>query len=133
MNDTMDALVPLNADDKQDKVLEITPKDYVEAPCMLKTDKKYILMYSSGSWTDGTYCVKTAVSDSPLGPFIYDSDILKASPVADGPGHNSFFIFGGKTYIAHRRKIGDTYPHNRQLCIDEMTVNGDTIEPIVMT
>ncbi len=134
MNDTVDALAPLDTADNQDKVLEITPKDYIEAPCILKTDKKYILMYSSGSWTDGTYCVKTAVSESPLGPFVYDSDILKASDIADGPGHNSFFTFGGKTYIAyHRRKIGDKYPHNRQLCIDEMKVAGDKIAPIIMT
>ena len=81
-----------------------------------------------------TYCVKTAESDSPTGPFIYLSNILKASAIADGPGHNSFFSFGGKTYIAyHRRRIGDKYPHNREPCIDEMKVNGDIIEPIVMT
>ncbi len=135
MNDTMDALVPLNLTNAaQNVALEITPKDYVEAPCVLKTDSKYILMYSSGSWTDGTYCVKTAVSDSPFGPFVYSSDILKASSIADGPGHNSAFSMNGKTYIAyHRRRIGDKYPHNRELCIDEMIVSGDKIEPIIMT
>lgn len=133
VSDSMDSLMPVE-DGKEDIIREITPEGYCEAPCMVRTDDKYILMYSDGGWTNGTYCVKTAVSDSPLGPFQYQKIVLKASEVADGPGHNSKFEFHGKTYIAyHRRRIGDDYPHHRELCIDEMVIHGNSIEPVVMT
>lgn len=134
LNQTMDGLVSLQEDKREQLVMEITPTEYVEAPCVLKIDEKYILMYSSGGWTNGTYCVKTAVSDSPLGPFTYKDTVLKASEIADGPGHNSQFEFQGKRYVAyHRRRIGDDYPHHRELCIDEMNVSVNGIEPIIMT
>lgn len=133
LNAQLNGLVPLQ-EGKEDLIMEITPEGYHEAPCLLKTDDKYILMYSEGGWTNGTYCVKTAVADSPLGPFTYQNVILKASEIADGPGHNSEFKFHGKHYIAyHRRRIGDDYPHHRELCIDEMEIDGNTIKPIVMT
>lgn len=133
MNETMNGLVPLQNENKE-LFLEITPEDYVEAPCVMKVDAKYILMYSSGGWTNGTYCVKTAISNSPLGPFCYQNTILKASELADGPGHNSEFRLGDKNYIAyHRRFIGDTNIHHRVLCIDEIEIDGNRIQPIVMT
>lgn len=113
---------------------EITPKNYVEAPFVIKGASKYILMYSTGAWVNGTYCVKTATAESPFGPFEGSETVLSASDIADGPGHNSGFSFNGKTYIAyHRRIIGDTDKNHRMLCIDEMQIEGDTVKPIVMT
>lgn len=133
MNADMDGMAVLQEGGK-DLIMEITPEGYHEAPCLLKTDTTYILMYSDGGWTNGTYCVKAAIADSLLGPFTYQKVILKASEIADGPGHNSKFEFGGKTYVAyHRRRIGDDYPHHRELCIDEMVIDGNMIKPIVMT
>lgn len=134
MNEEMNGIVPLSEVDNQQLIMEITPKDYHEAPCLMKINEKYILMYSYGGWTNGTYCVKAAVADSPCGPFEYRNTILKATEKADGPGHNSIFSINGKTYIAyHRRRIGDNYSHHRELCIDEMEIDGNTIKPIVMT
>ncbi len=134
MNEEMNGIVPLTEMDNQQLIMEITPKDYHEAPCVMKINEKYILMYSHGGWINGTYCVKTAIADSPCGPFEYQDTILNASEIADGPGHNSVFSLHGKNYIAyHRRRIGDSYPHHRELCIDEMVINGKTIKPIVMT
>ena len=133
LNAEMNGLIPLQESD-QELIHEITPNGYCEAPCLLKNDGKYILMYSDGGWTNGTYCVKTAIADSPIGPFTYKNTVLKASEIADGPGHNSVFRLNGKNYIAyHRRRIGDKYPHHRELCIDEMVIDGNTIKPIVMT
>jgi len=134
MNDAMNGIEPMVVHGKQQMFLEITPQGYVEAPCLLKAENKYIVMYSSGGWMDGSYCVKTAVSDSLLGPFVYTADILKSSEIAEGPGHNSEFELNGKRYIAyHRRRIGDKNGHHRELCIDEMIVSKDAIEPIIMT
>ncbi len=134
MNEEMNGIVPLSETDTQQLIMEITPKDYHEAPGLTKINKQYILMYSYGGWINGTYCVKTAVSDSPCGPFEYQDTILAASEIADGPGHNSTFRLRGKNYIAyHRRRIGDNYPHHREICIDEMVIDGNKIKPIVMT
>lgn len=55
LNDTMDGFVPL---ENGELFKEITPENYVEAPCVMKKDGKYYFMWSSGSWTDGTYNVR---------------------------------------------------------------------------
>lgn len=133
MNEEMNGLVPVKMG-SEELIAEITPEDYHEAPCVLKVNDKYILMYSLGGWTNGTYRVKTAVSDSPLGPFAYQNTVLEASEIADGPGHNGVFQMNGKNYIAyHRRFVGDMDAHHRVLCIDKMVIDGNTIKPIVMT
>lgn len=95
MNEEMNGLLHLH-EGSEELMVEITPEDYHEAPCIVKANEKYILMYSFGGWTNGTYCVKVAVSDSLLGPFDYQNTVLKASKLADGPGHNSVFQISGK-------------------------------------
>ena len=81
----------------------------------------------------GTYCVKAAESDSPFGPFTYYGDVLKASEIADGPGHNSAFLWKGKWFVAyHRRTIGDSYSHNRYLCIDELPIANARLQSVTM-
>ncbi len=133
MNDNMDGLAPVE-ENAEELIREITPEGYHEGPCLMKAKNKYILMYSYGGWVNGTYCVKTATSESPLGPFEYQGVILRSSDLANGPGHNGVFQFRGRDYIAyHRRRIGDDYPHHRELCIDEMFIDGNTIKPIKMT
>ena len=100
----------------------------------MKIDGKYTLMYSSGNWTNGTYCVKAGISDDPCPEFKFYGDILKAAEIADGPGHNSAFFFRGKHYTAyHRRTAEDTYLHHRKLCIDEQSLDGDKFNPVSMT
>lgn len=127
MNDRMDGFI-------LDTLKEITPEGYVEAPCVKKIGDKYILMYSSGTWRDDSYCVKTAESNNLIGPFKYVASILSKSEIADGPGHNSFFAFNGKEYISyHRREIGDGIDYHRKVCIDEMIIQNDEIQPIKMT
>ena len=134
MNDTMDGFEPMPAPSFDGIAKELTPDNYVEAPYVMKIDGKYHLMYSSGCWTDGSYSVKAAVSDSPDGKFVYYSDILKAGEIADGPGHNSAFCHHGKWYVAyHRRTIGDTNPHHRRLCVDELPIQDGKLQPVTMT
>ena len=113
---------------------EITPKDYVEAPYVMKEGEKYLLMYSGGNWMDGTYRVLCALADQPYGPFLDSYEVLGNSEIACGAGHNSAFFFGGKHYIAyHRRLYEDKNPHHRILCIDEMQLESGKILPITMT
>lgn len=113
---------------------EITPEAYVEAPYVMREGDRYLLMYSSGNWMDGTYRVLCAAAESAYGPFADSEEVLVNSEIACGAGHNSAFFFKGKHYIAyHRRFYEDKNPHHRVLCIDEMTVEKGKILPIQMT
>ena len=113
---------------------EITPYKYVETPYVMKIGSKYHLMYSTGIWSDGSYCVKAAIADSPCDEFKYYADVLKSSEIAVGPGHNSAFIFNGEYYIAyHRRTEGDTIPHHRMLCIDKLNIKDGLLQEVTMT
>ncbi|MBQ9802153.1 MAG: family 43 glycosylhydrolase [Clostridia bacterium] len=134
MNDTMDGFLPFEGVEYDGIAKEITPEDYVEAPYVMVIDGKYHLMYSTGKWHNGTYCVKAGVADTPTSGFTYYADILKAAEIADGPGHNSAFYFKGKHYVAyHRRRVGDAYKHNRELCIDELPIVDGKLAPVTMT
>lgn len=133
LSETLTELLPVK-EGSDDKVLEITPKEYVEAPCVLKIGDKYHLMYSTGKWCDSSYCVKAAISDTPWGEFDYYTDIMRANEMAEGPGHNGAFSFGGKDYVAyHRRIVGDKNSHHRILCIDELKTENGRLQPVVMT
>ncbi len=134
MKDTMDGFEPMGEDAWGGIAKELTPRDYVEAPYVMKLDGQYHLMYSTGKWGDGTYRVKAAVADEPTGEFTYYGDILWANRLADGPGHNSAFCFGGEWYVAyHRRFVGDTYKHNRVLCIDKLPIADGKLQAVTMT
>lgn len=133
LSETLTELLPVK-EGSDDKVLEITPKEYVEAPCVLKIGDKYHLMYSTGKWCDSSYCVKAAISDTPWGEFDYYTDIMRANEMAEGPGHNGAFSFGGKDYVAyHRRIVGDKNSHHRILCIDELKTENGRLQPVIMT
>ncbi|MBQ7335927.1 MAG: family 43 glycosylhydrolase [Clostridia bacterium] len=134
MKDSMDGFLPMEAPCYGGIAREITPKDYVEAPYVMKIDGVYTLMYSSGDWTNGTYCVKAASTIDPCTEYQYYGDILRAAEIADGPGHNSAFFFDGKYYTAyHRRTVGDTNSHHRKLCIDELMIKDGKLQPVKMS
>ncbi len=107
----------------------VTPKDYFEAPYMIKRFGKYYLMYSSGKAIDATYKVGYAVGNSPLGPFetAANSPILETSADSTtyGPGHHSVFNENGQDYILYHRIFPQKEEYVlRQICIDSL--NFDT-------
>lgn len=117
---------------------EITPKNYVEGPFMLKRNGKYYFMWSEGNWTGADYCVAYAISDSPLGPFKREGVILKQdSTIGTGAGHHSVIKGKGKNeyYIVyHRRPLTETDGNSRETCIDVLRFTKDGhILPIKMT
>ncbi len=134
MNETMDGLDKI---DGENTFIEITPADYVEGPCMFKRNGLYYFMWSSGGWTDGTYRVVYSKSTSITGPFENEKVVLSAQPIADGPGHHGYLELSKDpekwAIVYHRRTVGDTNPHHRYLCIDNMEFDGDDIKPIIMT
>ncbi len=134
LNDDMNGFVELGVPCSDGKFLELTPDKYVEAPYVAKIDGKYQLMYSSGDWMNGTYCVKAAEAKTPISEFKFYADVLEKAEIADGPGHNSAFTFKGKDYVAyHRRIVGDTNPHHRVLCIDQLRIENGRFTPVTMT
>ena len=134
MNSEMNGFLPMSAPCHDGVAKEITPAGYVEAPYVMKIDGKYHLMYSSGNWTNGTYCVKAGMTDDPCSEFKYYGDVLKATELADGPGHNSAFVFRGEHYVAyHRRIVGDLNPHHRQLCIDKLPIKDSKLQKVIIT
>lgn len=133
MDETLTGFVP-HADGTLFR--EITPPQYVEGPCMLKKDSLYYFMWSSGNWTDGTYCVQYCSSPSPFGPFGTAATVLRKQDIAEGPGHHGYLYHeptGQWLIVYHRRIVGDTVPGHRVLCIDRMNVGGGVIGEITMT
>lgn len=117
---------------------EVTPKNYVEGPFMLKRGGKYYFMWSEGGWGGPNYSVAYAISDTPFGPFRREGKILMQDiKVATGAGHNSVIKGPGKDefYIVyHRRPLEETKANNRVTCIDRLYFDMDgKIKPVSMT
>jgi hypothetical protein len=115
--------------------------DFVEGAYMIKHEGTYYLLYSSGVLHDGTYNVRYAMAEHPLGPFTTPANhvILRsnADQTTKGPGHNSVLAFQGKHYIVYHQH---NQPHEdgggvfRQTCADRLEFNPDgTIKPVVPT
>ena len=115
--------------------------DFVEGSYMIKHNGKYYLLYSSGVLHDGTYSVRYAMADKPLGPFHTPPNhtILQMNEeqTTRGPGHNSVLKWDGKHYIVYHQH---NQPHEggalvfRQTCADLMEFNADgTIKPVTPT
>ena len=114
-------------------------KDIFEAPFVFKRGDTYYFTYSSGSCHDHTYRVQYATSKvGPMGPFHYEGCILEstADRTVHGPGHHSILEEDGHYYIVYHRHNLPRSVHgfNRQVCIDELTFDGDgRIRPVVPT
>lgn len=120
------------------EIVEVTPENYVEGPFMIRRNGTYYFMWSEGNWTDETYKVAYARSDSPWGPFVREGVILKNVPgVANGAGHHSVVQVPGedKWVIAyHRRPLDAATPHQRVVALEWMTFDEDgAIETVVLT
>lgn len=117
---------------------EITPKNYVEGPFMLKRNGKYYFMWSEGGWTGPDYSVAYAISDTPFGPFQRIGKILQQDEkVARGAGHHSIIKIPGKDeyyIIYHRRPLTEKDGNSRETCIDKLVFDKNGyILPVKMT
>ncbi len=134
LNDDFTGLLPF---EDGEYYREVTPRNYVEGPFMLKKDGKYYFMWSEGGWTTPNYNVAYAISDSPFGPFRRIGKIIEPDPlVGNGAGHHSVLHSpSGKWYaIYHRRPITERDGNSRMTCIDELFFNDDgSIKPVKLT
>jgi beta-xylosidase len=135
LNDDFTALIPYP---DGSLLKEITPAGYVEGPVMFYREDKLYFMWSEGNWTDGTYNVAYAMSDSPFGPFERIGTIIEPNPsLATGAGHHSVLSIPGTDewyFVYHRRPVPNEHRDHRVTCIENMYFNADgTIRPVVMT
>lgn len=110
---------------------EVTPRNYFEAPFMLKHGGRYYLMYSQGVTIEDSYRVHYAIGDTPFGPFQEASN--SPTLVTDGasnivaPGHHAVFRDGARHYILYHRHSIPFDPKfiGRQTCVDELVFGPD--------
>ena len=116
-----------------------------EGPYVLKHEDKYYLMYSANFYSDPTYSLGYAVSDSPLGLFTkYEKNPIlyseQGSKKISGPGHHNIVNSPGDKvmYVSyHTHSVPVLGGGNRQMNLDVMGfredgsifINGPTISP----
>lgn len=133
MKEDMTGFIPM---EDGDWCKAVTPRGYVEGPCMLKRKGVYYFMWSEGDWVNGTYHVSVSQSRSPLEISSESETILRSSDIADGPGHHGYLNIPGTDewkIVYHRRIIGDLEAGHRVLCIDDLTFDGEEMLPVRMT
>ena len=117
-----------------------TPPDFTEGPFMHLRDGKYYMTYSHGVWWDGSYTVRYAISDTPIGPWDYKGVIMSSSDRHRGPGHHSI-LHNPRTdqwYVIYHRWDSQTrqgpYDDMRRTAIEEFEYDEDgLIKPIPVT
>ena len=96
-----------------------------EGPTVIRYNGKYVMNYSANAYATNDYAICIATAESPLGPWIKDSE---ANPVFScgeglfGAGHNAFFrAKDGRLMTSFHVQ---TYPErpsgNRRVCIGEV-------------
>ena len=101
-----------------------------EGPFMMYRDGKYYLTISIFGYTDPTYRVIQAISDSPLGPFrkltdeeggkVVSSDVGNWSHIVSA-GHHCFFRCGEELFIAyHTFRDRNSIANGRALAVDKV-------------
>jgi beta-xylosidase len=105
---------------------------------MFMRDGKYYFMWSEGAFTNSSYNVAYAISDSPFGPFNrIGAAILRNETVGNGAGHHSVVNVPGTDewyFFYHRRPSMNAGPNDRVMCVEKMTFAEDgKINPVAVT
>jgi hypothetical protein len=108
--------------------------NFLEGSCMFRSGNTYFLTYSNSACQN--YNVQYAYASSPVGPFTYASGQILARDNADGilgPGHNSILQVGESWYICYHRQHYQYVDVKRQICLNQITISGNTIGKGVQT
>jgi hypothetical protein len=100
----------------------------LEGSCMFKKENRYFITYSNSACEN--YNVHYAVAASPVGPFTYvNRAVLQRDNTNNilGPGHNSILHYGNNWYICYHRQHYQYVDVKRQICVDRIAFNGDSI------
>lgn len=102
---------------------------YLEAPFVVKNGSTYFLFYAYGGWPSK---IGYATASSITGSWTYRGII--GVPTGTGTNHSGAAYFNNAwRYAYHNEKLSGGNPHSRSVCVDTMTFNGSSINPIVYT
>lgn len=117
-----------------------TPLYFTEGSFMHYRNGIYYLSYSHGGWSNATYSVHYATSDTPTGPWSYRGVILSSNERHKGPGHHSFLYNAAleEWYLFYHRWNNRSGPGpfrgSRKIAIEKMVYESDgRIRPFVLT
>lgn len=123
-------VVKLNADmiSISDKMKEVTPQGFFEAPFLTKRNGIYYEIYAAGQ---NPATIDYATSSSPLGPWKYGGRILDALPNVSGQdaatSHPGVAEFAGQWYLVYHLSNGPNGggTYKREVAVDKLTFNAD--------
>jgi beta-xylosidase len=102
---------------------------YLEAPFVFKTNGTYFLMYADQPWPSK---IRYATATNIAGPWTHRGVI--GAPTGTGTNHEGAAYFNGQWwYTYHTEELSNGNPYSRCICVDKMTVSGNTISPITYT
>ena len=106
----------------------------LEGSCMFKNGSTYFLTFSNNACQN--YNVQYAYASSPVGPFTSADGQIVARDNAKGilgPGHHSVLQVGSTWYICYHRQHYQYVDVKRQICMNQITINGNSISTGVQT
>lgn len=99
---------------------------YLEAPFVIKENGTYFLMYADRPWPSE---IRYATASSISGPWTHQGVIGTAT--GTGTNHEGAAYFNGQWwYTYHTEELSNGNPYSRSVCVDPMTINGNTIKQI---
>lgn len=117
------------------KMQIVTPRDFFEAPFLIKRNNKYYEIYAAGV---NPASLDYSTASSPLGPWTYGGRILDPLPNVAGQdaatSHPSVAEFAGQWYLVYHVSNGPNGggTYRREVAIDKLTFNTDgSIQKVV--
>ena len=109
------------------------PEGFKEGPFIFEREGRFYLTYP---WVqDKTETLAYAMSDSPLGPYVFKGIIMAQSPSECWTNHHSIVCYKGEWYLFyHHNDYSPAFDKNRSVRIDRIAFNEDgTILPVTPT
>lgn len=100
------------------------PEGFKEGPYVFQRNGKY---YCTFPWVqDKTETLAYAMSDSPMGPFVFKGLIMDESPSGCWTNHHSITEYNGQWYLFyHHNDYSPHFDKNRSVRIDSLFFNAD--------
>lgn len=113
--------------------IEGLPQGFKEGPFAFEHDGHY---YCTFPWVeDKTETLAYAMSDNPLGPYVFKGKIMEESPTKCWTNHHSIVEWKGQWYLFyHHNDYSPNFDKLRSARIDSLHFNADgTIQPVIPT
>ncbi len=110
-------------------------KAFHEGASIRKIGNRYYLVFADHSRNKTPSCLGYAISDHPLGPFIYQGIIIdnKGCDPSSWNNHGSIEEFDGQWYVFYHRSTHNS-KKMRKACVEPITINEDgTINEVEMS